>query len=210
MIKRFFANCFVLTSILHTVKTQLPSVIAKDSINQLQNQNLQTQRIQELNECNMTLNNFQRYWYYDSSYLYKFLSTLKSMNCPQFEQECKRKTYAFSEFTSLMYLKFCNHVELQNKCFSTLKKIVQNHSQQNLSLATWKILKNELENISSINIDELENSCVQIAMFEKRYADHFVEVKNFLVPFCSFTWCGFNEQMFESKKISFWRCMPQR
>ena len=210
MIKRFFANCFVLISILHTVKTQLPSIIAQDSINQSQNQNLQAQRIQELNDCNMTLNNFHRYWYNDSSYLFQFLSTLKSMNCPQFKQECERKTYSLSKFTSLMYLKFCNHVELQDKCFSTLKKIVQNHSQQNLSLATWKILENELENITSFNIDELENSCVQIAMLKEAEANHFVEVKNLFVPFCSFTWCGFDKRMFESKKISFWRCMPQR
>ena len=210
MTKRFFAQCFFLISALHTVKTQFLPMIRHDSINQSQNQNLQAQRTQVLNGCNITLNNFHRYWYYDSSYLHKFLSTLKSMNCPQFKEECERKTYALSEFTSLMYLKFCNHVELQDKCFNTLKKIVQNHSQQNLSLATWKILKNELENIASFNIDELENSCVQIAILKETEATHFVEVKSLFVPFCSFTWCGFDKRMFESKIISFWRCMPQR
>ena len=201
----------VLMKAINFTKAHSLSMIIQDQRTTLQNNiYLRSEQNLEMHFCNKTIQNFQTNWYNGSEYLYEFLTVLKSLNCPQFKQECKQKTYAFTEFTSLMYLQFCNQTELQSMCFNNLQRTVQNHSKKNLSSTTWDKLIVELDNVSSFNAKEIEDPCVQVSMFDPKNIYQFVEVLNVFAPFCSIVWCGIDERIFKTENVSLWTCMPQR
>ena len=56
------------------------------------------------------------------------------------------------------------------------------------------------------------NPCVQVAMYDIDVGGHghFFEIVEPIVPFCSFVWCGFDEDVFINQKVSTWTCMSSR
>lgn len=167
------------------------------------------QRTEELKLCNKTVNEFQEYWYDGNFYLYEYLAILKSLQCPQFQTECQQQTYAFTEFTNLMYLRFCDQIKLEDKCLETLKKLVRKYSSENVTATTWNDVVDVVDSISRFKNEDLKNSCLQIAMFKTKNDSQFVEIIDVVVPFCSIVWCGFDEMVFH-QDVSLWTCLKPR
>ena len=173
--------------------------------------------------CKRTVSQYERYWAGRSLPLNRYLATLKEWNCPQFQQECKRKLFAFNEFTKLMYDYFCNYTLFVNECIKNVSDIIEisrKHSKQkNLLdldskmngatlLSRWKILLSYIYP-SQMSIDDLLNPCVQVAQLdkEKESTDGFQEIIDFGIPSCPVAWCGIGAEALKFHPISIWNCL---
>ena len=145
-------------------------------------------------------------------YLSTFLESLQTWNCPQFQQECERRTFDYTDFTSLMYLKFCNRSQMEAQCYDDILRIV---SKPDNEIQNTTIEFNQL--VSKLNWiilgeEDLMDPCVQLAMYDSDSGSqgHFHEIIEPVVPFCSYVWCGFNESLFTKRHVSPWTCMSSR
>ena len=145
-------------------------------------------------------------------YLTTFLESLQTWHCPQFQQECKRRTFDYNGFTFLIYLRFCNRSQMEAQCYDDILRIV---IKQNIGIPTKT--KNFHQLLSKLRLDalsdeDLMNPCVQVAMYDSDLGDqgHYHEIIEPELPFCSFIWCGFHENVFIKNHASLWTCMPSR
>ena len=170
-------------------------------------------RTTELECCNTVVHDY----YYSKRepyniYLSTFLESLQTWNCPQFEQECERRTFNFTDFTSLMYLRFCNRSQMEAQCYNDLLGIVR--KQDNEIQDTTSEFNQLVSKLNWITLSEedLMNPCVQVAMYNRDSGSqgHYHEIIEPVVPFCSYVWCGFSESLFTKKRVSPWACMTSR
>ncbi|CAK8694674.1 uncharacterized protein LOC143445492 [Clavelina lepadiformis] len=168
-------------------------------------------REQELRCCNVTYDLFSRKWATGSAYLSTLLESLRGWNCPQYQQECHDQTFAYNTFTRLMYSRFCDHEKLEEKCTAEVRQTVEYQSATNIAILTWSDAVRSL-NVLDLNNDQLASPCVQVAMYERENGGHghYHEVIQPLIPFCSFIWCGYDEQLVAAGRVTTWTCMPQR
>ena len=144
----------------------------------------------------------------DFAFLSTYLEALRMQNCSKFVKECQKQTYALTEFTQLVHLKFCNRTEMITRCYDYLRTIVGFEDAE--SLSAWNNLTQSLD-ILHVNYEDLVNPCLQVALLDKALAtnDHFHEIMN-TVPFYEVVWCGFSEDLFKAKDVSLWNCIPKR
>ena len=170
-------------------------------------------RTTELECCETVLHNF-----YNSKleshnrYLSTFLESLQTWNCPHFEQECKRRTFNYTEFTSLIYLRFCNRSRMEAQCYNDILHLAI--KQKNVSQRTKSTFDELISNLNLITLSEedLMNPCVQVAMYDSdsESQGHYHEIVEPNVPFCTFVWCGFKENFFIKNNVSLWTCLTSR
>ena len=158
--------------------------------------------------CNSSLQDIRAFSNTNWRYLSTYLATLRAQNYTQFTQECQQQTYAFTEFTELVYLRFCNRSEMLRRCFDELRDFEQNHTIGVISETTWEEL---IQNIVILQIksENLANACFQVALLDKapKTQARFHEMAA-AVPFCSMVWCGFDEDVFNARDVTFWTCIP--
>ena len=159
-------------------------------------------RSTELECCQTVIHNCYTKVSSHDRYLSTFLESLQTWNCPQFKQECQRRTFDYTEFTSLMYLRFCNRSKVEEQCYDDIQSIV---TKQNTAFQTTTSNFNELVSkldLISLNNQNLLNPCVQVAMYDIDVRGHgqFYEIIQPIVPFCSFVWCGFDENVLSIKR----------
>ena len=147
-----------------------------------------------------------------NGYLSTFLATLQTWKCPQFQQECKRPTFNYTDFTSLIYLRFCNRSLMEAKCYDDILSIV---TKQNSEVQTTTIKYSQLVsklNLLTLSEEDLMKPCVQVAMYDGDAGrpGHYHEIIELFVPFCSFVWCGFDENVFIKKNVAPWTCLSSR
>ena len=169
-------------------------------------------RSTELECCQTVIRNYYSKVMSHDRYLSTFLESLQTWNCPQFKQECERGTFNYTDFSSLMYLRFCNRSEMKERCYNDIESIV---TKQNTTFQTTTSTFDELVSkldLISLNNQDLRKPCVQVAMYDIDVGGHghFHEIIEPIVPFCSFVWCGFDENVFRNQKVSPWTCMPFR
>ena len=147
-----------------------------------------------------------------NGYLSTFLESLHTWKCPQFQQECKRRTFNYTDFTSLMYLRFCNRSQMEAQCYNDILSIVtkQNNGIQ-IKTGKFSQLVSKL-NLNTLSEEDLMNPCVQVGMYDSdsRNQSAYYEIIKTTVPFCSFVWCGFDENTFTKKNVTAWTCMSRR
>ena len=73
-------------------------------------------RTRELKCCQAILNKLYTSWYYQGAYLSRTLATLKAWNCPEFDEVCSNRLLAFTDYSSLVYDRFCNESSLIQRC----------------------------------------------------------------------------------------------
>ena len=73
----------------------------------------QTQKVQC---CKNIIKNFYKKWFYQGAYLSRTLATLKAWNCPEFDEVCSNRWLAFTDYSSLVYDRFCNESSLMQRC----------------------------------------------------------------------------------------------
>ena len=66
--------------------------------------------------CQTIIDNLYNSWYYQGAYLSRTLATLKAWNCPQFDEVCSNRLLSFTDYSSLVYDRFCNESSLIQKC----------------------------------------------------------------------------------------------
>ena len=145
-------------------------------------------------------------------YLTTFLESLQTWNCPQFERECERRTFDYNDFTSLIYLRFCNQSQMEAHCYGDISSIVTKQKNKiPTATSTFNQVVSKL-NLDAISDEDLMNPCVQVAMYDSHSGiqGHYHEIIEPHLPFCSFVWCGFDENIFTQKRASLWTCMPTR
>ena len=145
-------------------------------------------------------------------YLSTFLATLQACRCPQFQQECERQTFTYTDFTSLIYLRFCNRSLMEAKCYDDILSIV---TKQNSGVQTKATKYSQLVsrlNLLTLSEEDLIKPCVQVTMYDSDTGrqGQYHEIIEPFVPFCSFVWCGFNENAFTKKDIAPWTCLSSR
>ena len=169
-------------------------------------------RSTELECCQTVVSNYYTNFASQRRYLSTFLESLQTWNCPQFEQECKRRTFNYTDFTSLMYLRFCNRSQMEEQCYDDIQTIVA--KQNTTSRATTRKFDELVSKLDliSLNNQDLMNPCLQVAMYDIDSGGHghFHEIIEPIVPFCAFVWCGFDENVFINQKVTPWTCMPSR
>ena len=145
-------------------------------------------------------------------YLSTFLASLQTCKCPQFQQECERPTFNYTDFTSLIYLRFCNRSLMEAKCYDDILSIM---TKQNSGVQTTANKYSQLVsklNLLTLSEEDLMNPCVQVGMYDSDSGrrGQYHEIIEPFVPFCSFVWCGFNENVLIQKSVTPWTCMSSR
>ena len=85
---------------------------------QIQNQT------QKLYCCDNIINNLYEKWSIQDAYLTRTLATLQAWNCPQFNEACSNRSLDFTDYTSLIYDRFCNQSSLLQRCGSVLDNVL--------------------------------------------------------------------------------------
>ena len=73
-------------------------------------------RTEELRCCQNITENLYTKWFYQGAYLSRTLATLKAWNCPEFDEVCANRWLAFTDYSSLVYDRFCNESSLMDRC----------------------------------------------------------------------------------------------
>ena len=101
---------------------------------------------------------------------------------------------------------------MESQCHDDISRLV---AKQNTNVETTSRTFSQL--VSKLNLiilteKELINPCVQVAMYDKdlKRQGRYHEIIEPAVPFCSFVWCGFDENVFTKKLVAPWTCMPSR
>lgn len=160
-------------------------------------------RKHELECCRETVKYFRRVWFNGGYYLTTYFEKLKIWRCPQYEQECRNKTYAFNDFSRLVYAHNCNQSSLEQECASAVKSAIGKPS-----IVSWNDVINDI-NSSELSFEQLIEPCVQIALYQSKTGGdgHFHEVVDVFIPFCGISWCGYDSSTVYSRSISSWTCM---
>ena len=66
--------------------------------------------------CQNIIKNLYMKWYNQGAYLSRTLATLKAWNCSQFDEVCSNRLLAFTDYSSLVYDRFCNESSLIQRC----------------------------------------------------------------------------------------------
>ena len=71
---------------------------------------------QKLQCCENIIKSLYTKWSNQGAYLSRTLATLKAWNCSQFDQVCTNRWLAFTDYSSLVYDRFCNESSLIQQC----------------------------------------------------------------------------------------------
>ena len=66
--------------------------------------------------CQKIIENLYANWSDQGAYLSRTLAALKAWNCPQFDEVCSNRSLAFTDYSSLVYDRFCNELSLIQRC----------------------------------------------------------------------------------------------
>uniref|UniRef100_H2ZK61 Uncharacterized protein n=1 Tax=Ciona savignyi TaxID=51511 RepID=H2ZK61_CIOSA len=162
-------------------------------------------RRRELECCNQAVDHYNKWWTMGEAYLTRLLENLQGWNCPQFQYECANRTRAFTPFAKLAYARFCNQSELLDRCqdiISTPENIAMLRSTNSSSLEMWvQLAKN-------MSMDNYEDPCVQIALYERGGYSDYQETVEPIIPFCDMAMCGFDLATLTENNFNTWSCMP--
>ena len=86
-------------------------------------------RTQELQCCENIIENLYTNWSNQGAYLSRTLATLKAWNCPQFDEVCSNRWLAFTDYSSLVYDRFCNESSLIQRCRSVVTAALSEMSE---------------------------------------------------------------------------------
>ena len=73
-------------------------------------------RTRELQCCQTIIEDLYTNWSNQGAYLSRTLATLKAWNCTQFDKVCSNRLLSFTDYSSLVYDRFCNESSLIQKC----------------------------------------------------------------------------------------------
>ncbi|XP_039273677.2 uncharacterized protein LOC120347679 [Styela clava] len=146
------------------------------------------------------------------------LKVLNSRDCPQFQQECIKQTFNFSQYTSLLYLRFCNKTAFIDTCGYQWMTNKTGHSLQRMvdrNLTTGDAF-NRIPYVyvkeQKYSKDELLDPCFQASLpfADNSAVQKYVELKEIHMPFCGIVWCAIPSYALTTYTVSISWCMPSR
>nr|XP_039259405.1 uncharacterized protein LOC120335855 [Styela clava] len=162
--------------------------------------------------CRAEMRRYESRWSNGGYYLTTILDRLQRWGCYQFEYECKEPTWNFSEYTSLIYDRFCNHTVLEEKCVKTVQQVVQSYGfikplprKNKITEARWLVLAESLTS-SEMHLRDLVKPCIQVALFDKKDGGvgRFHEIVEAYFPFCGIQWNGYDYDTAMYRDVSPW------
>ena len=88
-------------------------------------------RTRELECCQNISENLYLNWPLQGAYLTRSLATLQAWNCPQFNEACSNRSLDFTDYTSLIYDRFCNQSSLLQRCGSVVNNALSVMGKRN-------------------------------------------------------------------------------
>lgn len=79
--------------------------------------------------CDTLYTNFKKSWHYSMNNLVDMLRALKAWNCSQLKEECSKLTFAYTDYTKLVYSRFCNASHFVHTCKLTLSSAIKDLSK---------------------------------------------------------------------------------
>lgn len=160
--------------------------------------------------CKPVYNRFKERWHNGGYYLTSLLETLKTWQCPEFMEECKNRTFAFTDFTKMVYDKFCHPQKYQATCRGEVLQVYENQQKVANYSNDWSVLTSTISS-TCLTDSQRRSPCIQVALFESNLHGHgYYHETVDIMPFCGFTWCGFDSISVDEGKISTWSCMQYR
>ena len=96
-------------------------------------------RTQELHCCKNITKNLYRNWFIQGAYLSRTLATLKAWNCPEFDEVCSNRWLAFTDYSSLVYDRFCNESSLIQRCGLVVTEALSVTSKQKFNMKFYVV-----------------------------------------------------------------------
>uniref|UniRef100_UPI00193991D1 uncharacterized protein LOC120338060 n=1 Tax=Styela clava TaxID=7725 RepID=UPI00193991D1 len=172
------------------------------------------------NCCNYISNSFRLSWSVGGQYLTEYLSNLQDWGCEEFEKECENPIYDYTNFTRIVYVRFCNRFALLAKCTEELHKVTKKYNFYAIDATygsndaleiTDKIWNNLTSSIIPTKMDmkDLLRPCVQIALFDRPSGGvgRYHEIVQPYVPFCTMPWDGYDIETAMTRHVSPWTSM---
>uniref|UniRef100_H2YKB3 G-protein coupled receptors family 1 profile domain-containing protein n=1 Tax=Ciona savignyi TaxID=51511 RepID=H2YKB3_CIOSA len=131
---------------------------------------------------------FHQNWAYRNYKLTAYLERLRLWECNEFEIECSRKTFAFTDFTKLVYERFCQ------------PKVFNNRS---LDLKGSTVNKTVLT--EHISTPVLPDPYSQVVQYNPQRT--YVELNSHFALFCGIIWCGFDATEYQRLQASIGSCL---
>ncbi|XP_039251399.2 uncharacterized protein LOC120328901 isoform X1 [Styela clava] len=163
--------------------------------------------------CENELYRYKDNWFAGGYYLTTILDRLQRWNCSEFREECTEPTWPFTDFTWLVYDRFCNRKNMEARCLSKVKKMVQDYGfikshKKNITENEWATLVESLVS-KKMKLDDLAKPCIQIALFDRKDGGvgRFHEVVEVYVPFCGLHWDGYDYHTAMNRNVSPWTSM---
>ncbi|XP_039271312.2 uncharacterized protein LOC120345819 [Styela clava] len=170
--------------------------------------------------CDFIVERFRSSWYKGGYYLTEYLSNLQKLGCKEFESECQIPVYNFTNFTKLVYDRFCNRNALLAKCTEELYQILRNYHfrtsdiwiGKNLDLKITEEIWNNLTTSLvpyQMKMKDLNNPCVEVALFDRTSGGvgRFHEIVQVYTPFCTMQWNGYDIETAMTRHVSPWTSM---
>ena len=178
--------------------------------------------------CQLITIRYRFRWSVGQAYLTTYLQSLRSWGCPQFEEECRDRVYAFTDYSALMYDYYCNYTDFVRKCSNVVNSTYMRHrlgvvpsavpkndfktNLDDVTLITeWRNIVENLES-SYFSIEELTFPCMQVALYEaeQEHIGEYHEIVRSDLPSCGLSWCGIDGPTVRDRDITTWDCLPSR
>ena len=82
-------------------------------------------RTREIECCDIVINEMYDFWATQRVYLSKTLATLESWKCPQMDKFCADRLLDFTDYTALVYDRFCDQDSLLEQCETVVTNALQ-------------------------------------------------------------------------------------
>lgn len=149
-------------------------------------------------------------WKNGGRYLTTYLTMLQEWQCEELQIECENPTYAFNDFTKLVYTKFCNNTKYQMDCkteiASTLNLYALHNNYTTDDGEDWDKLISDLHS-TELTSNQLLNPCIGVALFDKVGIGRYFEIIYPHLPFCDMIWAGLDVTAATRFQISPWFVM---
>lgn len=178
--------------------------------------------------CSRMITIFQIYWNHSTMKLGDYLRALKMWKCKRFQEECDNRYYAFTQYTSLLYDRFCSADRFEYHCTSRVlpfvqTEILQEHRDSSQVHGSggdfiegeytltngWSDKLNSEVLLRNMSREDQMEPCVQAALVNIRNfsVGRYFEAKQSEMAFCSIAWCAFTTDVFATDHVTDSMCM---
>lgn len=157
--------------------------------------------------CQYQYNTYAQDWNAGSYYLVEMLEVMQRWDCKEFEAECEKRTWSFTEYSRRIYDLFCRRSDLERQCYQEIVSaaIKYNFQKESAFNKSWTFVIESLDS-SVMEMNDLAQPCIQAALFDRKDVGvgRFHEIMEHSVPFCGLQWEGYDYNTTVFRGVSIW------